>query len=295
MRSAARAAFVALGTLVCGFGCTGARGPSAAGGFGEPATLAPGAELGSLVGELVAMQGRVMDVRWRPRWVEFKLEGALAAGSDALVAPTTAVRVGIALVGPEAETRATAWAGREVRVVGRVDGLASPPALLLEDPNRVVLVESEALIVKATVIVAEPVVEVVEPSAVITEPVVEVVEPSAVITEPVEASIVAVEPRPAVVKAPAVARVAPPPVAVPVGSSPRLEPLPSPESATCRLARQSRDAVTTSAEPAVARLAACLAAKSPSCREQMEAARAPLAEIAAAEERVVWACPGEKP
>ena len=227
------------------------------------------------------MQGRVMDVRWRPRWVEFKLEGALAAGSDALVAPTTAVRVGIALVGPEAETRATAWAGREVRVVGRVDGLASPPALLLEDPNRVVLVESEALIVKATVIVAEPVVEVVEPSA--------------VITEPVEASIVAVEPRPAVVKAPAVARVAPPPVAVPVGSSPRLEPLPSPESATCRLARQSRDAVTTSAEPAVARLAACLAAKSPSCREQMEAARAPLAEIAAAEERVVWACPGEKP
>ncbi len=281
MRSAARAAFVALGTLVCGFGCTGARGPSAAGGFGEPATLAPGAELGSLVGELVAMQGRVMDVRWRPRWVEFKLEGALAAGSDALVAPTTAVRVGIALVGPEAETRATAWAGREVRVVGRVDGLASPPALLLEDPNRVVLVESEALIVKATVIVAEPVVEVVEPSA--------------VITEPVEASIVAVEPRPAVVKAPAVARVAPPPVAVPVGSSPRLEPLPSPESATCRLARQSRDAVTTSAEPAVARLAACLAAKSPSCREQMEAARAPLAEIAAAEERVVWACPGEKP
>ena len=296
--------------LAAGAGCAADRRLDAVAGLSVARTLAPGADLAGQAAGLIAIKGRVVALRSTPRWVEFELVEPDPAEPRGAATP---VRVAIPLIGPEATVLGERWSGRVVRVLGTVDGLASPPALLVDGPPRVfVLDDSETAVATGTGAAAAPAQE--GPAGAPRR-----VEPLAIVGPETGAANAGTSPPraapPSAVPGAAPAPVAPggqlrvvehaagPPPAAPTGMTaggpePAAElsgrPRPTPTasagpSAECQAAREARATAAALARAASDRLASCLATRV-SCRAEIAAARDPLAAVAAAEERVAWLC-----
>ncbi len=319
--------------LLLAAGCAEARRLDVAAGLSVARTLTPGADLSAEPAGLVAIKGRVVALTSTSRWVKFEL---VEPGPAEPRGAATPVRVAIPLIGPEAAVLGARWSDREVRVVGTVDGLASPPALLVDGPPRVlVLDDPQAATAVETVPGLAPRQERAAESARSVAPLApspgsglrvpgaptgsgRPVEPpgspgprpgaASALTSPPPVTPGELRPAPTAMVAGEGVRavehgVEPRPVATAKAAGGRaravehgIEARPAPTamagpSAECRAARATRATAAATARDVSDRLATCLATRA-SCRDQIAAARDPLAEVAAAEERVAWLCAG---